>query len=434
LTEHLTQYQVDDYCRLQLRRAELLSVSAHLDHCEVCRRRIESAMNGDAAFFALRSEVLGEAAEASLPGSMRSHPTFEQTAGYVDGDLTGEELHFVADHLTSCEQCALAVDDLRDFKKQVGSSLEHEYHPAPVHSPTESWWQRTVAAMTSVLRTPRGLAFGAALAALLLAVTGWLIWRTLREREREIAPKQEIVETPASPSPLPLPPAPTPLIARLDDGGGRLALDEQGRLVGAEGLPAAYQNMLKAALTNPRIEASPHLKGLTRPPSSLMSTDNRGSEFLVLEPAGRVLMTDRPTFRWTPVEGAAGYVVEVYDKDFNVAAISPQLTKNSWTMDESLPRGRVYSWQVKATKDGQEIKSPQPPAPQAIFRILDQAKVNELARAKRAYASSHLAMGLLYAQAGLLNEAEQELRLLQKANPDSEIAVSLLEQVQKLRR
>jgi hypothetical protein len=41
---------------------------------------------------------------------------------------------------------------------------------------------------------------------------------------------------------------------------------------------------------------------------------------------------------------------------------------------------------------------------------------------------------LLYAEAGLLKEAEAELRLLRRANPDSEIAQKLLRQVQTLRR
>ena len=89
---------------------------------------------------------------------------------------------------------------------------------------------------------------------------------------------------------------------------------------------------------------------------------------------------------------------------------------------------------MKAIKDGQEVTAPRPPAPQARFRILDQAKADELANARREYASSHLALGLLYAEAGLLKEAEEELRALQTANPDSEIARSLLNQVQAMQR
>src|SRR6185503_7402327 len=113
---------------------------------------------------------------------------------------------------------------------------------------------------------------------------------------------------------------------------------------------------------------------------------------------------------------------------FNLVAASPELTSHSWTPSQSLSLGNVYSWQVKAVKDGQEFKSPGPPAPQARFRILDREKANELAKARRAHPSSHLALGLLYAEAGLLKEAEQELRALEKANPDSEIVRSLLHQ------
>jgi hypothetical protein len=223
------------------------------------------------------------------------------------------------------------------------------------------------------------------------------------------------------------------MVAELNDGAGQLTLDREGKLSGADDLPPAYQSMLKEALTRRRIETSPNLKGLKRPSSSLMSTDNQGNEFSVIEPVGVVLMSDRTTFRWSPMEGATGYVVEVYDSKFNLAATSPQLTNHSWA-PPALSRGKVYSWQVKAIKDGQEFISPRPPAPQARFRVLDQAKANELSKARRAYRSSHLTLGLLYAEAGLLKEAEQELRALQKANPDSEIARSLLGQVQALRR
>jgi hypothetical protein len=407
-------------------------VSDHLAECQACQRQIESAMNGDAAFFALRAEVFGEAAEISSPPLLRAHLTAEQTAGYVDRNLSGEELQTIADHLTNCEQCAVAVDDLDAFRDQIATSLDQEYYPAPVSSPTEGWWHRTAAFLPALFSRSQGLAFGAVMAILLLAVTGWLIWRTPQASE----PQQEIVVTP---DPLPQPalspqPAPVPVVAQLNDGEGQLTLNQEGKLSGADDLPPAYQRMLREALSIRRIERSSQLKGLARSPSSLMGTDKQVSEFSVIEPLGKVLMSDHPTFRWSPMEGATVYVVEVYDSKFNLVATSPQLTNQSWELVQSLARGQVYSWQVKAIKDGQEFKSPRPPAPQAKFRILDQAKANELAKARRAYVSSHLTLGLLYAEAGLLKEAEQELRLLQKANPDSEVVRSLLSQVQALRR
>jgi hypothetical protein len=343
-------------------------------------------------------------------------------------------LQSVADHLITCDFCTQAIDDLQSFKNQISSSLEHEYHPATAPSRTESWWQRTAASLPALFRRSPGLAFGTVLAALLLAATGWLIWRTTRELE----PNREIVVSPppstTQPS-LPSPSLPTsiPLVAQLKDGEGQLTLDQEGKLSGADGLPLAYQSMLKEALTTQRIESSPQLKGLVRPSSPLMSKEKENGKFSVLEPVGRVLLTNRPTFRWSPMEGATAYVVEIFDRQFNLVTASPQLTAHLWVPPQTLARGRVYTWQVKAIKDGQEFTSPRPPAPQANFRILDAGKANELVKARRAHASSHLTLGLLYAEAGLLKEAEQELRFLQKANPESEIARNLLKQVQALR-
>lgn len=446
MVEHLTKKQIEDYCWQQLRAAELLSVSDHLGECEACRQRIESATNGDLAFFALRAEVFGAAAIDSSLQTARAHLPAEQIAAYVDRNLSGEELQMVADHLSACEQCALAVDDLNAFKDEIAPTLEREYHPASVPSPTESipsttesWWQRTFAALPVLFHRSPVPAFGAALAILLLAMTVWLVWRAQRETE----PKQEVVALP-SPTPQPaLSPQPAPtsqpaqiaVVAQLNDGaGGQLTLDEEGKLAGADDLPPAYQSRLKDALRTRRIERSAQLDGLTRPPSALMGTGDQKSEFSVIEPVGKVLMTNRPAFRWSRMEGANAYVVEVYDDKFNLVTNSPQLTGNSWATPQSLSRGKVYSWQVKAIKDGQEFESPRPPAPQAKFRILEQARANELAKAKRAYPSSHLTLGLLYAEAGLLDEAEREFRLLQKANPKSEIARSLLKQIRALRR
>jgi hypothetical protein len=163
-----------------------------------------------------------------------------------------------------------------------------------------------------------------------------------------------------------------------------------------------------------------------------MGSEDDASEFRVVEPLGTVLLTAQPTFRWSAMTGATGYVVEVYDEKFNLVTSSPPLNALTWTT--TLPRGKVYSWQVKATKDAETMTSPRPPAPQANFRIVDQGKANELTAARRAYGSSHLTLGLLYADAGLLREAEQEFRLLQKANPSSDLARNLLRNVQTLRR
>jgi hypothetical protein len=133
------------------------------------------------------------------------------------------------------------------------------------------------------------------------------------------------------------------------------------------------------------------------------------------------------------LDGATSYVVEIYDAAFRLISTSPTLSGNTWTPPERLKRGGVYSWQVRAVKDGQEFITPRMPAPPAKFRILDQAKANELTRASRVYASSHLTLALLYTQAGLIDEAEQEFLALQRANPDSEITRRLLANLRAMR-
>ena len=419
--EHLTQKQIEDYSQHRLGAAELLTVGEHVTDCEDCRRRVEAGMNGDAAFFALHAETFGD--------ELTVHLTVDQTAEYVDKNLSGEALQVVTDHLAGCEQCLLAVEDLRAFRNEIAPSLDREYQPAavPPSVTKESWFTK----FGSLFRVSPIPAFGgAALAVLLLAVVAWLVWRTPNEREPQIAEAPTPVSQP-SPSVQPVTPQPEPVtvVAQLNDGGRVLTLDQEGKLSGADDLPANYRNLVTKALSTQRIEKSSQLQGLTRPPSSLMSSDNQKDQFSVLEPAGSVLLTDKPAFRWSALDGATGYVVEVYDAQFNLVTSSPQLSNPSWTT--TLPRGNVYSWQVKAIKDGQEITSPRPPAPQAKFRVLDQAKANELARAKRAYGSSHLTLALLYAEAGLLKEAEQELRQLQRTNPNSDLARKLL---QSLRR
>ena len=422
--EHLTQKQIEDFSQHRLGAAELLALGDHVAECEGCRLRVETGMNGDAAFFAMHGETFGE--------EVSQHLTADQMAEYVDKHLSRESFQMVNDHLAGCEQCLLQVEDLRAFRNEIAPSLDREYKPIPVPAAAakESWLSR----FGFLFRVSPIPAFGgAALAVLLLAVIAWLVWRTPKESEPQIVVAPTPISQP-SPSSEPAPPQPQPVtvVAQLNDGGRVLSLDQEGKLSGADDLPPAYKNLVTKALSTQRIDKSPQLQGLTRPPSSLMSTDSQKDQFSVLEPAGSVLLTDKPAFRWSTLDGATGYVVEVYDEQFNLVTSSPQLSNPSWTTP--LPRGKVYSWQVKAIKDGQEITSPRPPAPQAKFRVVDQAKANELAQAKRAYGSSHLTLALLYADAGLLKEAEQELRLLRRTNPNSDLPTKLLRQIQALRR
>lgn len=361
------------------------------------------------------------------------------------GKLSAKERVRVASHLAACADCAeeyrLALL-VKEWAIDAADRHVTAFPPRPVTNmpqsvaTKESRW----AWLFPLAKSP-AVALAAVLSTILLITIGWLAWQALQKKEA----RQEIAETPLSPSatpstsPIATPslagtPVPETLVVQLNDGQALITLDTQGRLEGADTLPPAYQRMVKDALTTQRIERSPLLAALHNRASSLRGGNEQGHTFALTAPIGKVVLSERPLFRWTPLAGATGYVVEVYDEKFNQVVVSPQLNATSWTSSQSLKRGGVYAWQVRASKDGQEVKAPRPNAPDATFRVLDQTRTNEVEHARRAYATSHLTLGLIYAQAGLLSEAEREFRALQTANPQSEVARRLLVNVQTLRR
>ena len=430
MSEHLTQIQIVDYGRRPIPTAEWLFVSDHLAVCEECRLQVEEVVDTEATFLSLKSGIFDKVEGGTLVAE-DIHLTFEQMAGFVDETIV--DLQVVEEHLAWCEACETAVEDLRAFKEQIAPELEQESSLPPIRGTTESPWHRLLAAMISLQPKSAVLVFGSALAILLVTI-GWLASLALPGMND----KTEVGVIPPSPgvSPSTLPSSPPEssaavMIARINDGEGEISLDESGRLLGVEHLPSTYQQMVKKALTDQRIERSSLLAGLIQPGSRSRGQSGTGSaKFSVIEPVGAVILSNRPTFRWTKLDGATGYVVEVYDEFFNQLVSSPQITHHSWTAPRSLKRDGTYYWQVKAIKDGQEFKAPRPPAPQAKFRILDEATADDLAKARRDYGSSHLVLGLLYAEAGLLEEAELEFKALVKNNPDSALGNRLLRQVQ----
>src|SRR6185295_12075432 len=134
--------------------------SDHLDLCQACRERVEAGLDVNAAFFALRDEAFAE------NGNAGAHLTSEQTAEYVDRNLSGDELQFVTDHVSSCEQCAFAVEDLRAFRNEIATGLDREYGPLNATPVVRESWRPRFASLFRVSPVP---AFGtAALAVVLL--------------------------------------------------------------------------------------------------------------------------------------------------------------------------------------------------------------------------------------------------------------------------
>jgi hypothetical protein len=95
-----------------------------------------------------------------------------------------------------------------------------------------------------------------------------------------------------------------------------------------------------------------------------------------------------------------------------------------------LKRGGIYTWTIRAVNRGGELSAV---TSQAKFRILGDDKVRQLNRLKTG-TQSHLALGIFYANEGMIIEAEREIGILVKQNPDSAVAKQLLKQIRSWRK
>src|SRR5215207_6376479 len=200
-----------------------------------------------------------------------------------------------------------------------------------------------------------------------------------------------------------------------------------------ERLPSPIQQKIRGTLQTGRLDQSPALAQLAGAWSTLRGESGNGLPFRLVGPLGQVVRTEQPTFRWHALAGAQSYTVAVTDAELNEVATSPPLNATEWQIPKPLKQGGIYSWQVTALKDGVKITSPVLPAPQAKFKVIDRTTSEMLQQTQRAYPDSHLTLGVLYAEAGLLDEAEQELRVLVRDNPRASVAQKLLRQVQSMK-
>jgi anti-sigma factor RsiW len=128
-----------------------------------------------------------------------------------------------------------------------------------------------------------------------------------------------------------------------------------------------------------------------------------------LSPAGVVVATARPRFRWPAADGRATYGVAVFDGSSEVAASGP-LKTTEWTPPSDLPAERTLAWQVEVTSGAKRFIMPAPPAPPALFRIASAADRAQIDAARTQYPNDHLLHAVLYARAGLAAEAEAALQ------------------------
>jgi len=405
MIEHPTQQELNAYCRRVLAPDAFLSVHRHVSACPSCAAQCDSPEHV--------ARDLGDLREAliSAPDETPYHLSATEVNNYRERKLSEIDLEIAESHLETCAACLAQV--------RQKSATPRRLFNVPLFGRLQ----------------PVQMAAAVLFVAALIVLAIWLI------RSKPAGRNQQIAWPAASPSVAPgattqnspaQTPSPDEFALVLNDGDRKVTVDKQGALAGLDRLPARIQEQVSAALQTGKLDQPPALAQLASQRSTLLGSSADGLPFRLVGPLGQIVRTQRPTLRWQALPGAQSYKVIVTDAELNEVAASLPINATEWQVTKPLPPGGVYSWQVNALKDGATIISPVLPAPQAKFKVLDAATTRALQQAERAYRDSHLTLGVLYAEAGLLDEAEQELRALVRDNPRADVAQKLLRSVQAM--
>ncbi len=400
MTEHPTKQELEDYGRRVLAPADFLSVHRHVTVCALCAAHCNSVEQLERDLGHLR-EALISAPDDDTP----YHLSAAEASAYLQGTLDEIDREIAESHLEVCTTCQLKVQ--------------------PIITRPRRWF-------SFALTQPARVAATVLLGAVVILLTLWLLRSKPAENTAALSPQNSSTpESQASPNDIAPPEKQFALV--LDDSGRKVTIDEGGSLAGLEQLPLRVQERVRQALQTGRLEQPPALDQLSGPQSTLLGESGNGVPFRLIGPLGQIVRSQQPTFRWRALAGAQSYKVTVTDADLNEVETSPPLDKTEWRISKSLQPGGIYSWQVTAMKDGVAVTSPVLPAPQAKFKVIDSSTARMLRQAERTYSNSHLTLGVLYAESGLLDEAEQQLRMLVRNNPNATIADRLLRNVQAMR-
>jgi len=369
----------------------LLAADDHLAGCADCRQSLAQFLAKPTG----GSAELWRALTASASGPPASrHLSHEEVAAFAENDWSRVDQQRITAHLESCPQCSEDADDLRKFRDDLAQ---------PPLAPVT----RVITRHRSFFTVPVWV--GTAAMILLAIFLGYRFYH-------------------GKPQP------PPSMVVQLKDGGSYIGLDSAGRLTSPLVFDPGDEKKIKDALVSKRIEPPAVLALLSSPQGTLLGPAGARPDLQLIAPLATAVPSDRPVFRWQPTLQASSYIVSIYDSRYGKVVQSPPLTQNEWQADRALPRGQIYTWQLTANVKGKLVRAPLPPAPEARFQVLPQAEAEQLEKTRSQHPDSHLLLGLLYAQAGALDDSTRELTALLAANPGSGAAKELLASVQQLRQ
>lgn len=394
MTTHLTAQQMQNYLVRQLSVAELGRMGEHLHGCRSCYQAYLSV---------LQTRFPIEIDFDELAGLKGWHLEGEELANYLAGRMNQVDLDYARLHLQECGSCKQRVYDNAKNWPEHSASREgarekyegpwRKYLPA-FHSIPSSRWQFAAALL---------LVIGFALVLWAIQQSGPEKPQMAQEKPSGTIHSNNVPDRATAPPPAPLG---TGSDSSVEDSAHQQIGISPNRDTGEVGRRTGRGEL---ALLAKDLIMPPAIEILDRTPSMAVRGNQASIQsFTIVRPFTTVISTDRPTFYWTALSGATSYTVSVFDADLHLVITSKPLTETQWLLPDRLEAGVIYTWTVTARKDGQEIIAPAPPA-RAEFTILGNPKLLKL-NTMVSRTKSHAARGFLYAEAGLLDEAEKELR------------------------
>ncbi len=332
---------------------------------------------------------------------MNDHLTLQDLEALRFGALSGHRAREIANHLSSCAQCASLSWEA--FTVAGARSFEEALRLQSIHAGEEQGGEASSAGpllASARRRRNRNRYLLLAAASIAIAVVGSIrfLARTADESGRSSIHARAV--TPVSRE--------VPVPAALSYGR------------------AEWDAAVAAALQTGSL-ARPERFRVLRPEGDILRSRAADSA-AVLEPAGTSIESRRPELSWPATLGAE-YIVTIARGDVPVLS-SPRLPRNHWVVTTDLPRGGVFRWEVEVLHPEASPRIlPAPPQPPALFYVLDENSVSEIGDARRRFPEDHLLLGVLYARHGVYERAVEELRLYAAEHPSSGAARRLLESV-----
>jgi hypothetical protein len=425
MSVHLDKTRISRYHRKELTPDELLAIDDHLLDCGTCRMAVVKGKISRPSRLNL-----------SVPNPEGMHASFEELASYIDSKMDDVDVSILELHLEDCTMCEREVSDLRKVRDEMATASHADIASIEI---IPAGQVRGLGGTLRNLISWKIALPGFALALLVLAG----IWQLGERSTDQVSTAERVPKNVGAPADNP---TPFPLSMDNDDHGNAPAakavlsindddrvieLRSDGRITGLESASPSWQSRAKDALASGTITSKIDTRKLVGNNGILMGDADSGVPFGLIEPVGRVELSQRPNFRWRALDGAETYTVRVFDDKFNELSVSPNLKSTSWRPANPLPRGGSYRWQVTAIRDGSEVRSPVRPAPDAKFFVLDAEHASEIENVKRQFPRSNLLLGLAYATGGLNEDARREFESLLRKNPGAQSIRRLIAQVSR---